>query len=137
MYSAISSLGYSPGIEQLQTTDSQDTDDISIPEPIASSLATAASDGKLVLIDFYAEWCAACILLEETALRNPAVLSALENYQYLKVDTDLYERAANYYEVVGMPTLLVLTSEGKEIYRSMGLIEPEELSSKLNELVGK
>jgi thioredoxin-related protein len=65
------------------------------------------------------------------------VISALENYERLKVDTDLHPEAASFYNVVGMPTLLILDSTGKEIFRSVGLVEPEELEAQLRRLAIK
>lgn len=137
MYSAITDLGYNPGIEERRITDSDRNESGVIPEPISSSLAAASNSGKFLLIDFYAEWCIACKALDEETLQTTVVKEALENYSFLKVDTDLHEQAASFYDVVGMPTLLVLDSEGLEVYRLVGLIEPEELSSILDELVRK
>ena len=135
MYSAITDLGYSPGIEEKQVTETDGNDTDAIPEPISAALTTAAVSAKFVLVDFYAQWCIACKALEAETLQNTAVKAALENYIFLKVDTDLYEQAASFYDIVGMPTLLVLNSAGVEIYRSVGLIEPEELSRKLDALI--
>jgi thiol:disulfide interchange protein DsbD len=137
MYSAINGLGYSPGIEEKQIEGSQGSDKGAIPEPIYSSLTTASASGKFLLVDFYAEWCIACSALEEETLQNIAVKDALENYLFLKLDTDLHEHAASFYDIVGMPTLLVLNSEGIELYRSVGLIEPAQLSSILTGLIQK
>ena len=137
MYEAILELGYSPGIEELGTGETESGSSGSIPEPIASALTEAVDGGKLIFIDFYAEWCIACKVLEENALNNSAVQEALESYIELKVDTDAYADAARHYKVVGMPTLLVVDSAGEEIYRSVGLIEPEELSANLSQLAIK
>lgn len=137
MYEAILELGYSPGIEEFDTDETESGSSGSIPEPIASALTEAVDDGKLIFIDFFAEWCIACKVLEENALNNSAVQEVLESYIVLKVDTDAYADAARYYKVVGMPTLLVVDSAGEEIYRSVGLIEPEELSAKLSQLAIK
>lgn len=137
MYEAVLELGYRPGIEDLNAGESEPDSRSNIPEPIASALTAADDGGKLIFIDFFAEWCIACKALEENALNNEAVQEALEAYIALKVDTDEYAEAARFYRVVGMPTLLVVDSAGKEIYRSVGLIEPEDLALRLNELVIK
>lgn len=108
-----------------------------IPEPVLSTLTVANRNDHLVFVDFYAEWCLACKLLEANTLENPLVVSALEDYERLKVDTDSHPVAASFYKVVGMPTLLILNSAGEEVYRSVGLIEPEELTVQLRRLAIK
>lgn len=137
MYEVILELGYRPGIEALDTGDSTSGFSGDAPEPIASALIEAVSGGKFIFIDFFAEWCIACKALEENVLSDSTVQQALESYVVLKVDTDEYVEASKYYEVVGMPTLLVLDSAGVEVYRSVGLVEPEELSERLSQLAVK
>ena len=64
-------------------------------------------------------------------LTDPQVRQALKRYQLLKVDTDEYVKPSNRFEVVGLPTLLVLDVNGVEIYRHIGMIDAETLASKL------
>ncbi|MDA1371011.1 MAG: thioredoxin domain-containing protein [Proteobacteria bacterium] len=137
MYAAIFDLGYSPGIAEKPPTVSPDNKSASVPEPVFSALALAKSNDSFVFIDFYAEWCAACKVLKSRTLESPQVLSALERYVVLNVDTDLYEEAAAFYNVVGMPTLLILNAAGEEVYRSVGLVEADDLALKLQRLVVK
>lgn len=137
MYSAIIELGYSPGMRSNSGADASTEQSDAIPEPIFSTLIVANRNDHLVFVDFYAEWCLACKVLEADTLENPLVVSALEDYERLKVDTDLYPEAASFYKVVGMPTLLILNSAGEEVYRSVGLIEPEELEVQLRRLAIK
>ncbi|WP_297967805.1 protein-disulfide reductase DsbD [uncultured Campylobacter sp.] len=44
------------------------------------------SSSKLVLIDFYATWCASCNELDEITFKDEAVLKKLENFTLLRVD---------------------------------------------------
>ncbi len=136
MYQVITNLGYSPGLKPSDTSDSQVNSDASA-SPIDSALITAAKEGKLVLVDFSAEWCAACKVLESQVLSDPAVMEALNNYIFVNLDTDTYPDATSAYEVVGMPTLVIVDAEGGELFRSVGMIKPEELTQKLNELAVK
>ena len=94
----------------------------------------ARASTKLVFIDFYAEWCAPCKIIEAKVLPDPRVQEALEGFVFVRVDTDTDPEAGQRFEVDGMPTLLVLDGEGRERYRQVGLIEPEELAEKLREL---
>ncbi|MBL4581784.1 MAG: thioredoxin family protein [Gammaproteobacteria bacterium] len=135
MYEAILSLGYTPrlaldGVSEMK----QLVPEGEVPEPIAAALTSARVEGKLVFVDFFAEWCIACKALEQQTLNNTDVQSALQNYIFTKVDTDLFPQSAVFYNVVGMPTLLVLDATGKEIFRSVGPIAAEELAEKLDSL---
>ena len=51
-----------------------------------------------------------------------------------KVDTDEHVEPSDYFQVIGLPTLVVLDPGGREIYRLEGMIETDELARKLNEL---
>ncbi len=136
MYQAITELGYSPGIEP---PDALESDGIGETEtsPVEAALVTAKQEAKLVFVDFSAEWCLACKVLEERVFSDSAVLEALSSYVFVEVDTDEFPQTATTYEVVGMPTLIILGADGEEVFRSVGLIEADVLQQKLEELTSK
>ncbi len=90
---------------------------------------------RLTLIEFYAAWCGPCKVLESRILGDPRVREALEEFEFVKVDTDRHVEPSDYFKVVGLPTLVVLDSGGREIYRREGMIEADELARTLNQLV--
>ncbi len=106
-----------------------------VPEPVGAVLAKARKMNRLTLIDFYAAWCGPCKVLESRVLGDPRVLEALEEFEFVKVDTDQHVEPSDYFNVVGLPTLVVLDSGGREIYRREGMIEADELARTLNQLV--
>ena len=106
-----------------------------VPEPVKGALARAQTTNHLTLIDFYAAWCAPCKVLESSVLVDERVLEALEKFEFVKVDTDQHVEPSDYYGVIGLPTLVVLDSGGREIYRREGMIEADELAQTLNRLV--
>lgn len=135
MYSAITALGYTPRLATAETGVSgfpTPLDENS--NPVLIALVSAQREGKLVFVDFHAEWCIACKALEQLTLTTDAVQTALKNFIVVKVDTDLYPAAAAFYQVVGMPTLLVLDSDGIEEFRSVGPVSAEVLALRLNTL---
>ncbi len=135
MYTVILDLGYSPQLasENVSGGDAS-TPSGEVPQPIAEALIQARSEGKLLLIDFFAQWCIACKALDEQTLNSEEVQSALAGYVFVKVDTDQFPESAMYYEVVGMPTLLILGANGNEKFRSIGSISAADLSEKLEVL---
>lgn len=93
-------------------------------EPYASEkINLAKKSEKPVIIDFYADWCIPCHELDRYTYSNPKVIQALEPFVRLKVDvTNPNTREAmesiERFEVLGVPTILFLDSNGKEVQRS-------------------
>lgn len=79
-------------------------------------LEKALAQGQPVIIDFFADWCAACHELDKFTFSDPTVKSRMEKYLLLKVDAttenDEISRILSKFEVVGLPTVLFYDSKG-------------------------
>lgn len=74
----------------------------------SDDFSTVVSDHDVVLVDFYADWCGPCQMLEpilETVARETAAT-------VLKVDSDRFQELAAQHGVRGIPTT-VLYADGK------------------------
>ena len=95
-------------------------------EPIQLTDADAfdeqVADG-VVLVDFYADWCGPCQMME------PAVeaVAADTDAAVLKVDVDVHQALAGEYGVQGIPTLLVF-ADGELVNRMVGAQTEEALA---------
>jgi thioredoxin 1 len=78
-------------------------------------------DGK-VLVDFYADWCAPCKMMEP-AVREVAREGTVE---VIKVDIDENQKAASAYGVRSVPTL-VLFRDGEAVRRAVGAKSADEI----------
>lgn len=80
---------------------------------------------KLMLVDFWAEWCAPCRMLAPTieAIAEQFVDSA----GVVKLNVDDNTSTAQRYGIKGIPTL-ILFSAGKEVERVVGATSKESIS---------
>jgi thiol:disulfide interchange protein DsbD len=80
-------------------------------------IAAAAKEGKPVLIDFYADWCAACKELEDLTFPDTRVRKLSEKFTLLKIDATEdsaeLQRLKKKYGVVGLPTMIFYDTTGK------------------------
>jgi thiol:disulfide interchange protein DsbD len=79
----------------------------------------AQSQGKLVMLDFYADWCVSCKEMERNTFSNPAVQTQLNAMTTLQIDItqnsaadkDLLKRFGLY----GPPAIVFFDPKGHEI----------------------
>lgn len=93
-------------------------------EPVESSaglkekLASAGNQGQWTLVDFYADWCVSCKVIEEQIFEEPAVQRALADMQLLRPDvtdnTSNNRELMAAYEVLGPPTMMFFGPDGVE-----------------------
>ena len=91
----------------------------------------AAIEDKLIFIDTYASYCRACKTLE-LEFNNPK-LAKFFNKHFINVridmDTEAGKEIKNKYEVVFLPTILIIDQLGNQRYKLDQLIGSEELLS--------
>ncbi|MCK5378749.1 MAG: thioredoxin fold domain-containing protein [Acidobacteria bacterium] len=98
----------------------------------------ARSEEKVVLVTFYADWCIWCKKLEDTTLADTSVANFLaENTVPVRLDVDGDGRdLSDQYRVDGLPTVLLLSTDGTELGRIPGYLPPEGFLERVRALVG-
>ena len=95
-----------------------------------AAIAEATRTGKPILVDFFAEWCAACKELDVHTFSNAEVQAVVaDQFIPLKVDatdeTDEVTRLTSKYGVPGLPTVLVFGCDGKAATSPAPLVAPQ------------
>jgi len=87
-------------------------------------LAEVVSSNDVVLVDFYADWCGPCQMLEPAvesiAADTPAAVA--------KVDVDRHQDIAGEFGVQGIP-MLALFADGDQVEELVGLQDEDTLGS--------
>lgn len=91
---------------------------VSTPQELDSALAAAKNAGKPVLLDWYADWCISCKVIEHEVLNDPKVLDLLKGYQLLRFDmtaSNAEQRGLlDRYQLFGPPALMFFGKNGVE-----------------------
>ncbi|MDE3145359.1 MAG: thioredoxin [Bacteroidota bacterium] len=85
---------------------------------------------KIVLIDFWAEWCMPCRMMAPVLNEVAETLPA--NMKVGKVNIEMYKGLAQQFNVMSIPTM-ILFKNGKEVKRFVGVKTRDFLLTKMNE----
>ncbi len=103
---------------------------------LQQALDKASAQQKLVMVDFYAEWCMWCKKLDQTTYADGSVQQALASVVPVKLDAERGGRqAAARYRVNGFPTILFLDATGREVARIPGYLPPEAFLEELRDIL--
>ncbi|KPX14953.1 Thiol:disulfide interchange protein DsbD [Pseudomonas syringae pv. delphinii] len=98
----------------------------------------AQSAGKPLLLDWYADWCISCKVIEHEVLPDPGVVARLAGYSLIRfdmTDSNAEQRALlDRYKLFGPPALLFFAKNGEELQnvRVVGEIDAAGLIERLN-----
>jgi thiol:disulfide interchange protein DsbD len=109
------------------------------PSVLDSELAAAKAAGQWVLVDYYADWCVSCKVMEREVFGNAEVKAALEDVRILRPDVTVTNAASREllgrYQVMGPPTLLWIGPDGVErrSQRITGEVDAKQFMANWNE----
>lgn len=87
-------------------------------EQLQAQLKQAQQDGKWVLLDFYADWCVSCKVMEKSVFAKTAVQQALADMRLLQADVTLntaqQQQLMHDLQIMGPPTILFIDPQGTE-----------------------
>ena len=92
---------------------------ISTPAELDSQLAAARAAGQPLMLDWYADWCISCKVIEREVFANPQVAPRLADYRLIRFDiteSNAAQRSLlDRYKLFGPPAILFFDRNGKEL----------------------
>jgi thiol:disulfide interchange protein DsbD len=101
---------------------------------LQARVAAASAEGRPVLLDFWATWCASCKEMDRYTFTDPAVQSALGKAVLLRADVtanDAQDQALlKHFGIFGPPTIAFYDSKGQEQkkFRVVGYMKAPEFA---------
>ncbi|WP_263270116.1 protein-disulfide reductase DsbD [Pseudomonas phytophila] len=119
------------------TANTSDWQTITSPAELDRVLSEAKNAGQPLLLDWYADWCISCKVIEHEVLPDPDVIAQLEGYRLIRFDmteSNAEQRALlDRYKLFGPPALLIFGKNGEERsdVRVVGEIDAKGLVERL------
>ncbi len=92
----------------------------------------AKAEKRPLMVDFTADWCGACKELSKHTFSDPRVMAQANKAKFIAVKVDAtndedpqVDAVKSKYKVVGLPTVVIYDSTGKERKRFNEFVEPE------------
>ena len=106
-------------------------------------VSQAAQKGRPVILDFYADWCAPCVELDQKVFRDPEIVKLSREFVALRVDLTRQhthqDELLKMYQVRGVPTIIFMNRKGVEerALRIESYVKRGEVLSKMRQLIEK
>lgn len=105
-------------------------------------LAIALKERRPVVVDFYADWCESCIVMEKDVFQSPEVQCALKKFNLIRIDLSKNsvedEQLLKKLKVVAPPTILFYDHGGKQEMkkRIVGAVSAQQFLTLLSQYTG-
>lgn len=99
----------------------------------ASEVANKAN--QPMMIEFWADWCPACKVMEKSIYTDPQLIAAVNGKIVpVRIHFDLQKELAQKYNVPALPYIVFTDSNGTELMHHRGILDAEELTAVIKAL---
>ena len=111
---------------------------VSTPDELDTALRNARNNGTPLLLDWYADWCISCKVIEREVLSAPPVTRQLGDFQLVRfdiTDSNAAQRALlDRYQLFGPPAIQLFNGKGDEWLdlRVVGEVDADTFAARLS-----
>ena len=103
---------------------------------VEQASSAALKTNKPMLLDFWADWCAACRVMEKDVYSDRGFAGAADGFLLVRIDFDKKTALCRKYNVIALPTLVFTDSYGNELFRHRGFMDAKPLAELMRSLPG-
>jgi len=104
----------------------------------SEGLQKAKQEDKPVMVDFYADWCGPCRMMDQITYEDEKVIEeVMKNFVPVKVDVDVEQSLAYQFGIYSIPTIVYLDENGNEVYRTVGYRSVSQILADMNEALSR
>lgn len=101
---------------------------------IEEASAAARETNRPLMLDFWADWCTACKVMEKEVYPTDQFARAAESFVLVRIDADRKTDLSRKYKVTALPTLVFTDSYGNELFRYFGFMDLQPIAGLLQSL---
>ncbi|MBN2279085.1 MAG: thioredoxin family protein [Candidatus Marinimicrobia bacterium] len=141
---ALEASGQNNGISDTcaENHECQHHDELKWGTDIDNALKEAAITGKMVMVDFMADWCPPCRQMEKETFPNPDFIHKAENFILVRINVDHNQEIANKFDGnagkyggKGIPNILFMDKDKTPIRHIVGFHTADALVSVMDSVV--
>lgn len=135
--------------DKLNTVANSEVGQLTWHDKYEQALKIGQQENKIVMLDLYADWCAACLEFEKITFADSMVKKTLSNFVLARIDfTDSESsdaiKLSEIYHVPGLPCILFISPKSGALdgivpeipnSRITGFVGPKEFSDHLNKIL--
>lgn len=120
------------------TVEAESWHTLSTPAALDAQLLAARTAGQPLMLDWYADWCISCKVIEREVFADPLIAPRLADYRLIRfdiTDSNAEQRALlDRYKLFGPPAVLFFDGNGQEMdeIRVVGEITARQFTERLN-----
>lgn len=95
------------------------------------SFGEIIKSGKTVLVDFFAEWCGPCKMMQPILQELSGMVD--DDVRIIKIDVDKNPMASSAFQVRGVPTLIIF-KDGQVKWRQSGVVRAPQLKEVIDNI---
>jgi copper chaperone CopZ len=105
----------------------------SLPDDLRALFAQAKAQNKLLLVEFSGPGWVSCVRMDTVTYPHPDVKEELTRWLQRRADVAAERELATTFEVVAIPTAVLLDHDGRVLERIVGFVPPDDFLQRLSD----